>query len=838
MLAANEYVMRFDPTKPIVWYFDKGFPPAYKAVFNGPGGIAEQTNAMFTAAGVTAQLSFKEYNEDMDPSLPADMQAAGRQFGDVRYNFLRWMSDKDEQSYWAGVTQFVVDPRTGQTFSGDIVFNDFAIKDYYVQRLDAFLQYMGASNNINSAAEWPDGPANCKDGDTMPILPDSRAAWAGNLDPVPEDAGLSERADLETYGNLAPSDFIRTQNITDTGPGGFQGAYYAILPYEIFADPDMNSFVVREGGAGVYGSDSIWQMRQTEAAFHKLAGDIDKGGCRPTTVQARRASRLPLGSSIPSRGTWRTTRSSRSRTRCSTRTSRLMPPKRSASRPSFSATRATASTACGRPRSSGSKPSSTRTGRRSSGTSSATCSVSSTTSWARSTATTSPRTRTARVARTSRSIQNSVMEYNAAPDRVFWHAGWAPYDRAAITWIYANNAPTTDTPNIASISGQIDATKPWKDQNGFDATGKIETQFLRCDEHHLTYTPLCRQGDLGTTPSEIIANAIEMYEWEYNWRNFRTYRKYWDESNYADAPAGMTIDMRKFISQWVFDWDQSDLQDVLQRIGYNNPDPNGSNADFYAALTNKFNAEMSQANQLVAAFHKAVVQQGSGERPFATVYDKFYGDVTQQGIILDKLFAVQGWVGMWPTDNYDQNQAGAWLASYSGIGDDSYAAVAEDAVDSMVGGQYDVYPYARPLAVVQFAKDTHDPSFSGRLDVRDWVGGHVFWRLEDFLAYFQNIAVQNGYPGCTTTFATCTYDPRAIPDPHNEFIAPDKRVWIWAFIPDRGEYVAVLKDRNTASYLIVRNYNDDVVNLLDDGLTAYGLELPIKYMMDAFTTYE
>jgi len=207
---------------------------------------------------------------------------------------------------------------------------------------------------------------------------------------------------------------------------------------------------------------------------------------------------------------------------------------------------------------------------------------------------------------------------------------------------------------------------------------------------------------------------------------------------------------------------------------------------------------------------------------------------------LDKLYAMQGWVGMWPTDNYDQNQAGSWLASYSGIGDDSYNAVAEDAVDSMIGGQYNVFPYFRPLAVVQFAMDTHDPSFTGRIDVRDWVGGQVFNRLQDFLDYFRNIAVTNNYManGCDLGFDSCQYDPRPLSDTHNEFIAPDKRVWSWAFIPDRNQYVAVLKDRNTASYIIVRAYNDDVVNLLDDGTgDAYGLELPIKYMMDAFTTY-
>src|SRR5205823_629204 len=98
-----------------------------------------------------------------------------------------------------------------------------------------------------------------------------------------------------------------------------------------------------------------------------------------------------------------------------------------------------------------------------------------------------------------------------------------------------------------------------------------------------------------------------------------------------------------------------------------------------------------------------------------------------------------------------------------------------------------------------------------RLDVRDWTGGQPFNRLQDFLDYFRNIAVQQNYvagpnEGNCDAFDTCLYDPRNHSDSHHEFIAPDKRVYIWSFIPDRNQYIAVQKDRNTASYIIVRSY--------------------------------
>jgi hypothetical protein len=413
----------------------------------------------------------------------------------------------------------------------------------------------------------------------------------------------------------------------------------------------------------------------------------------------------------------------------------------------------------------------------------------------------------------------------------------------------------------SAISGQATATGPWNDKFGFgkwqwdtaksdfalqtgsDAT--VENQFLYCNAQHILYTPFCRQGDLGVTPSEIVANQIDDYEWQYQWRNFRNYRKIWDDSPYANQPAGVITDMRRFLSMWAFDWSTSELADSLRRIGVTNPHPDQtSDVAYYTSLTNKFNADISAANQLIAAFHESVVQQSAGERPYRTVYDNFYGDVTQQGIILDKLFAIQGWTGLWPTTDYDPNQAGSYISSWNTIGDASYDYVARSAATSMIGGQYDIFPYAVPLAVAQFAQDTHSPSFTGSPTVRNWIGGWTFNRLQDFLDYFRDLAVQNNFAdpigSDCTSFSTCLYDPRPLSDTHNEFIGPDKRIWIWAYIPDRNQWVAAQKEFNTASYVIIRAYTDDVINQLDDGSfpgNAFALELPMKFFLDSFTMF-
>ena len=254
-LAARQLVIRFDPRKPIVWYFAEGFPDHYKDVFKGKGGVADQTNKLLTDSGVAARVSFKDYNEELAAGQ------APREYGDVRYSFLRWVSDRDMQSFWAGVTQFVVDPRTGESVSSSISFNDFAIKDYYVQRIDAYLKTVGASLDVNSPEPWADPKGQCKDGDTAPI---------SNAEVIKTHNGSSTlyakmqqylQKPIGTFGALGPQDFSAKQD------DDFFRAYYALLPYYVYADPDANPFVIREGGNGVYGPGNIWKMNQKEADF-------------------------------------------------------------------------------------------------------------------------------------------------------------------------------------------------------------------------------------------------------------------------------------------------------------------------------------------------------------------------------------------------------------------------------------------------------------------------------------------------------------------------------------------------------------------------------------------
>ncbi len=468
---------------------------------------------------------------------------------------------------------------------------------------------------------------------------------------------------------------------------------------------------------------------------------------------------------------------------------------------------------------------------------------------------------------------SSIMEYNAEIDRLnFALPDWGPYDKGAIAWIYANvNQPAgsaaNNLPNGApcsgklsstpscGISGQVDATTPWNDPMGFDSNGN-EMRYLYCNENDMAYTPFCREGDTGRSPSEIVANELDAYEWQYLWRNTRSYHKFWDDSLYANGPEFLFSDLNRFVSLWAFDWSSGEITTVLQRVGVVNPNPSAqSNGDYFSYLTNMFNAEVSAANQMSAAYHLAMINQAQDERPAATTYDPFYGDVEQQGIILDKYFAMQNFAGLWPATDYDPSQAaGVYLTWYEGIGDETFGDLTQWGIVQMLGGIPNVFPYFQPTTIALYAQDTHDPAF-GYQPARNWIGGHEFWREQDFLQYFQQIAVAADYqgPGCQdvngnqincdcTTQATCTYDPRNIQDPllENQLLGPDGRRYIWSYIQDRNEWAVAEQDTNVVTNTIMLQYNADVVAGQDDGNVpgaAFSDELPIKYTVDSFTQF-
>src|ERR1019366_1489604 len=166
----------------------------------GGGGIIDQTNAVFKAAGSKTKLVVMDYDAKLQPGQPP------RQVGDIRYSFLRWISDRASGQPWFAVTQFVVDPRTGQAISTSINTNDWPWQDYFLARLDYYERSIGAFNF--APAGQNNVPATCQDGDTIPLLPQTVPSNHNGHSTLFQKMQQYLGKPVATWGNLGPTDFV------------------------------------------------------------------------------------------------------------------------------------------------------------------------------------------------------------------------------------------------------------------------------------------------------------------------------------------------------------------------------------------------------------------------------------------------------------------------------------------------------------------------------------------------------------------------------------------------------------------------------------------------------
>lgn len=920
-IAARQFAQRFDRNKDIVLYFAKGYPEDKKGYFRAKGGIVDQTNEVLERAGAKARLVVKNYDEDIPddahPSmkeLDEDGRIRGREYGDIRFNFIRWMSDLDSGAPFIGVAQSVPDPRTGENVSASINIADFPLREYVAMRVDAFLETImcRAATGIDEETRLPvcqnllddkpwgppvvekkDGsgkvvyevlPDSCTAGDIVPLLPSRLADTYGKsslFSKMQEYLGES----VQENGHLGPRDFVPNQS------ADFERAFFKILPYYIFADPKTNPFVSPVGDGGEFNTGEQFKALEKVVEFNKLTAMIDRGetGFEPTggVAEVEKAAglmdNLRQGQLALADYNYKKLRMHKAQRKLDTASDLV----------SFTGVMERAGRRCVEG----------HWETREEWIQKLIDSYHALTVWhelghfmgmdhnfmGSVDKPNYPHYRGPKGEDRVGMYSSTVMDYSATPDRIFWAnesgaPGWAPYDRAAIAWLYGNEGTLSSEQRATAsseasarppegVSGQLSPTMPWNDPLGFDATGK-EVQFLYCNADHIKYTPFCRQQDFGSTPSEIIANEMEAYEWQYAWRNFRKYRKTWDLHDYAKGPAQELLELRRFLPMWAQDWTDKTLRDDFGRYNVERPPGAPSNELYYTQLATAFDDEMSQTNQMVAAFYLAIIQQSAGERPYVTIINKFNGDVEQQGITLDKTFAMQNWIGTWPSLNYDPNQTGTFISSFGTQFDQEYNAVAQDAALSMIGGkQFDSFPGLKFGAVALFAKDTHSTTFTGEEKMKDWVGGLVFNREDELLNYFRTRAVKaQKFPelGCAKrtpstvpdhlvngvkltddpTTETCKYDPRVArtsdaqrwySDKFNEFTAPDQQGphdWAWVYIKDRNQWVFVDKNRNIASYKIVRDYNTQVTFPNEETDAAFQYRKQVVWYLDAYRKYE
>jgi Met-zincin len=878
LIAARQLTTRFNPSKPITFYFAKGYPDERKAMWTRANGIVDQTNALFQKAGAQARLSILNWN---DLKTLNDAAGPARQYGDVRYNFIRWEDDYDTGSPFLAVTQLQPDLRTGELVSASINVADAPLKDFLITRTQAYLQSVIGADMFQDPPPDPTDPLNkklpatCTSGQQIPIVPATvqRNSYGSStlyqkmatyLPPAPSGATQP-----------GPSDYV--YNHTKADNGSFFKAYFAFIPFTTYADPMVNQFVTPVDLSTPTGATELIATLAGEAKFRKEMDELDHGrGLAALTPSGVSGMREAYAAVDNIRQLWQAHRDYTAtwqlpRTSMRADTADMI---------SFPATIARSSRHC------------------------VNGAWETRDAWQKALIDTYwegvvwhefghvlglehnfmgsiDKANWPQYKDTAGNTQygkytSSIMEYSVAYDDVLWNngsnttgtptTGWLPYDQGAIAFIYGNALskdkaspqpiPAGATPGI---SGQASATAPWNDPAGFD--GANEKAFLYCSHQHIRYTPLCRQFDLGSTPSEITASEIEAYEFNYKYRNFRNYYKTWDVSNYGASVANLLGEHRRFLAMEAFDWSKAELTDKLIRIGIAPPAGAPNAGAFYNQLTDQFVGEVDSSELLIGAFHEAIIQQSTGQRPFATAYDPYFGDVTQQGIATDKVLSFTQWLGLWPFDNFDPSQAAGYYGSAmtTGVGG-THPAQAWSTAGSMLGekGPWDAYPSFFPSAVALFAHDTQSPTFTGLgyPQMRDWIGGHVFTRLQDALDYFRTVAAQNPLePNGCASFASCTYNPMTPQTNSNDighsnpttqgFIGPDHRKWVWVNLSDRNIWLFVDQERNSSSYFQVSQYNIEVNVGFDDGNPGfptpvgpvYSLQAKVKYMIDAYAAF-
>ena len=857
LLGAQQLVGRFNPNKDIVYYFAPGMPQVYRDWFVKT--LVPQTNTTILAkTGAKGRLKMMNYN---DATTYTDAKGPVRAVGDPRYSFINWHSDLDNGSALLGIAQFFSDPRTGETISASVNLFEGPFRDTVLQRLDLFLQTVGAEY-LTPTGEFDDTkyPPTCADGDTVPLVPVDVAKQLNRQSTVYSKMQGYLQKPFATYGYLSPADFLPTHD------ADFYNAYFAVIPYQTYADPQANQFVTPQGGSFATAHTSNWEALQNVVKFQKVAAEIDKGLAPydtegPTAIKDAVDFQNNWSSMAQAVTDYEHTRHYSQRMRSADdltlysyfdvyqKNGRHCVGNKWESRTDYvnhlitSLNEVTAAHEFGH-----------TLGLRHNFMGSV-----------------DQRNYPLDAKGHPTMYASSVMDYNQQISEAFFETSagspiWGSYDAAALAWIYGNDlsrASTGPTPVptgmvSATASGQVSATVPWNDPLGF-TTGTTERPFLYCSDEHTKYTPLCRRYDMGATPSEIMVNDLQRREWNYLWTNFRLYHKYFSTENYASSVANDFNEMRRFLSLWEFDWSGGELTNTLRLIG--TPIPAGSTAaDYYSQLTGKFNTDISMANQLAATYHRAIIEQSSGERPFITSFDPFYGDVTQQGIQIDKVTATTSFSELWPAvSNFDPSQAaGSYVSSVGGqIGDEGYTTVSQAVLADFLGAAYATYQYSQVGPLANFAASTHSPRFAGNLQLQTWIGGNAFNRERDFLDFVHSIAVKNQYANCDengkscapcTSLDNCTWDPRtyapkvtdlAHSNRYNIFVAPDARTYIWGYIKSRNQWILADKDRNNATYTLMLTWTTDVVNGEDDGYNgASALEYKVRYVVDAFTYYD
>ena len=382
-------------------------------------------------------------------------------------------------------------------------------------------------------------------------------------------------------------------------------------------------------------------------------------------------------------------------------------------------------------------------------------------------------------------ISASVMDYSSLPgDEAGSPLAWGRYDELALSWIYGDAAARKNA---------------------------LKETPLYCTDDHRSRSPLCQAYDIGITPAQIVLNAIEQYDWMYELRNKRAFRKFWNTTGYVGSVYGAVYNIQRMWHLALFDWGGGGVQSILKRLDQVEGAGNVKTSQEYDEISMDFYNDISSAIGMTMAFYDSILNQPASERNYQTEFDPFYGDVIRMGIIIDKLFATFAFMDLQDISAYNPN-----VATYASMYDAAFGtqndALAQRVLDDMLGANYDTFPWFKYYALNIFAAVTNS-NLIGSIQYRDRIAIQRYNRAAD---------LEELYGEGTIAEATRS-------DNVAQTFLRGGEEYIYTFLTDRSWHLVASKSKSPVSYQFMKEYNEGLRSDASADSDNYGLKILLAY---------
>jgi len=778
LLGGKRLVKRWNPNRaesdPVVYYFAEGFPEKFKDIFTSPDhGIEQATNAAFEAAGATLRVKFLDHDHD----------GVNRKLGDMRYSFVAWFHNQLGAGP-LGYGPSSADPRTGELFSGNVNAYNYAydlfrffVAEYLADSITCEVE--GENNaeleqacSARPECKWAGEQCQARDleGDSC----EPGTSLAPSVDDDRLDSALFNEMRFvmekpeETHHTGTAADFLPEP----TG-ANFAEDYHRILPETRYGYPGWNAYTYHTLGKAPVAE--IAQMMVKEVEFQEemeaiMMGDNPfdgtplhtRAGIESQTEFMHRfrewkknhqdlKAQMAMVDGLSNiyrmgEGDW------------------LAHLRRSARHCKDDGT------------------------------------------W-ESDSEYSERFLKGIISLLmfhefghtiglrhnffgsmdkkhfhEGAVSASVMDYVHLESEAGAPARWGNYDINALKWIYGTEQVREEA---------------------------MQEDFLYCTDEHRIFSPLCRAYDFGTTPAQIVLNAIDQYDWGYKYRNRRAYRQFWDVGSYTRRVFGSVFDIQRMWYLALFDWGSGGVQEVLKRLDQTEGLGAASQAEYDERAVDFYN-DLAAANEMMMAFYDAIINQSSSFRNYQTEFDPFYGDIRRIGIIIDKLYATFAFMDLQDV-TYSPNIS-TYVAMYDAPFGTNAFALSQRVLDNMLGSNYDTFPWFRYYAIALFASVTNT-NLVGSAELKERIAIHRFNTASDLYERFPQDSV----------------DQALRPDNPQQTFVHDGEEYVYTFLDDRTWHLVAGRSRSPVSFQFLRDYNEALNGNASSGRDNYGLKILLAY---------